>query len=48
MNDIPKAVTAYMAAIGAKGGQAKGPNKKRPTKHYRDAIAKRWAKRKTK
>jgi len=42
----PKAVSAYMAKIGAKGGKTKGKSKTRPTEHYKAAAAKRWAKRK--
>ena len=44
MSRPPKAVSAYMASIGKKGGEAKGARKKRPTSHYRAAAAKRWAK----
>ena len=40
---LPTAVSAYMAAIGAKGGKAKGARKKRPSAHYKAAAAKRWA-----
>lgn len=36
MNDIPKSVSEYMAAIGKKGGSAsKGAKKKRTKAHYR-------------
>ena len=31
----PKAVADYMAAIGSKGGKAKGSVKKRPADHYK-------------
>ena len=44
----PKAVSAYMAEIGAKGGKAKGKRKTRPIEHYRKAAAKRWAKKEPK
>ncbi len=40
----PKAVSSYMAEIGAKGGKAKGKRKARPSAHYKAAAAKRWAK----
>ena len=40
----PKAVSAYMAEIGRKGGEAKGERKKRSVEHYRKAAAKRWGK----
>ena len=46
----PKAVSAYMAQIGAeggkKGGTAKGKRKARPPEHYRKMVAARKAKRK--
>jgi hypothetical protein len=35
-----------MAAIGSKGGKAKGSAKKRSTAHYKAAAAARWAKQK--
>lgn len=39
---VPKAVSAYMAALGSKGGQTKGASKRRPKAHYeRLAAAKR-------
>jgi hypothetical protein len=45
----PKAVSAYMAAIGAeggkKGGTAKGKRKARPPEHYAKMVAARKAKR---
>lgn len=41
----PKAVSAYMAKIGRKGGEATGEAKKRSTEHYRKAARMRWAKR---
>ena len=41
----PKAVSDYMAAIGKKGGEAKGAAKKRSKAHYKAAAAARWAKR---
>jgi hypothetical protein len=40
----PKAVTDWMAQIGRKGGESKGPKKARPVAHYKAAAAKRWAK----
>ena len=40
----PKSVSAYMAAIGKKGGETKGTAKKRSKAHYKAAAAKRWAK----
>lgn len=40
----PKAVSAYMAEIGKKGGETKGAAKKRSTAHYKRAAAKRWKK----
>lgn len=42
----PNAISAYMAAIGKKGGETKGASKKRSQAHYKAAAAKRWAKRK--
>ena len=44
MTRPPKAVSDYMARIGAKGGKAKGSRKKRPSAHYKAAAAKRWKK----
>lgn len=44
MTRAPKAVSDYMAAIGSKGGKAKGARKKRPVAHYKAAAAKRWSK----
>lgn len=38
----PKAVSAYMASIGSKGGKTKGSAKRRPKAHYKAAAAKRW------
>lgn len=40
----PRSVSAYMAKIGKKGGEATGAVKKRSTEHYKKAAAKRWAK----
>lgn len=39
-----KAIRAYLAAIGSKGGKTKGKSKTRSVEHYRKAAAKRWAK----
>jgi hypothetical protein len=39
----PKAVSAYMASIGRKGGRTKGVSKKRSTAQCKAAAAKRWA-----
>jgi general stress protein YciG len=39
-----KAVSAYMAEIGRKGGEATGKRKRRSRAHYRAAAAKRWDK----
>lgn len=48
---LPKAVSAYMAKIGAeggkKGGTAKGKRKARDPEHYRKMVEARKAKRKT-
>jgi len=44
MSRPPKAVGAYMASIGKKGGETKGAAKKRPQAHYKAAAAARWAK----
>lgn len=46
----PKAVSAYMAKIGAeggkKGGTAKGKRKARPPEHYQKMVEARKTKRK--
>src|SRR6185437_16487572 len=44
MSRPPRSVSDYMAKIGKKGGETKGPKKKRSTAHYKAAAAKRWAK----
>jgi general stress protein YciG len=44
MSRPPKAVSAYMASIGKKGGETTGSKKKRSTAHYKAAAAKRWGK----
>ena len=35
MKDIHEEVSEYMAKLGAKGGKAKGPKKKRSKAHYK-------------
>ena len=35
----PKAVSAYMAAMGAKGGKASGARKRRSPEHYERLAA---------
>jgi len=47
MSRAPKAVSAYMALIGKKGGETRGHSKRRSPEHYRAAAAKRWAKKKS-
>jgi hypothetical protein len=47
MSRPPKAVSAYMASIGKKGGETKGVAKKRSTAHYKAAAAARWAKKRS-
>lgn len=42
------AVSEYMAAIGAKGGKAKGKRKARDPEHYRRMVEARNKKRKEK
>ena len=37
----PKAVSDYMAQIGRKGGEAKGPRKARSPEHYAKMVAAR-------
>jgi hypothetical protein len=44
MSRPPRAVSAYMASIGKKGGETTGAKKKRSTAHYKAAAAARWAK----
>jgi len=34
MTSVPEEISEYMAKIGAKGGKAKGKNKKRSAEHY--------------
>lgn len=46
MSRPPKTLSAYMAAIGKKGGETTGKSKARSPEHYKKAAAKRWAKRK--
>lgn len=41
----PKAVSAYMASIGSKGGKKKGAAKKRPAAHYAAMVKARGKKR---
>lgn len=41
-------VTAYLRAIGSKGGSATGPQKARTTEQARAAANKRWSKARTK
>jgi hypothetical protein len=43
---MPKrsAVSEYLAAIGSKGGKAKGKRKARPPEHYAKMVAARKAK----
>lgn len=40
----PKAVSEYMAKIGKKGGETKGPTKARSSEQSRKAINARWRK----
>jgi hypothetical protein len=42
----PKAVSEYMAKLGKKGGETKGPTKARSSEQARAAVKARWAKRK--
>jgi hypothetical protein len=44
MSRPPKAVTAYMAKLGKKGGKARGPAKARDREHYRRLADMRRAK----
>jgi hypothetical protein len=46
MSRPPKVISEYMAQLGRKGGEAKGPRKARSPEHYRKAAQARWAKRK--
>ncbi len=46
MSRPPKVISEYMAQLGKKGGEAKGPQKARSPEHYRKAAQARWAKRK--
>lgn len=43
-DDIAKAAREYLAKIGKKGGETKGPTKARSPEHYKAAAEKRWAK----
>lgn len=48
MSRPPKAVTAYMAALGSKGGKAKGKSKARDPEHYKRLADMKRAKAKKK
>lgn len=48
MSRPPKAVRDYMAALGKKGGEAKGATKKRSAAHYKRMVEARKAKREQK
>lgn len=41
-----KAVKAYLAEIGRKGGKTKGSVKRRSKEHYKRAAEARWGKQK--
>lgn len=45
MSRPPKAISDYMAALGKKGGEAKGARKKRSAAHYKRMVEARKAKR---